>query len=147
MFITTITVSMLFGQCNSCSPTLSKIVFFLSIYPRHSDGPVTVSGMRDQHEFTFFSIFSKTRLFLDTAGLSVPVLDPDYTALDKFLIGQVFLPVCNPFTRNRANFVTVLFKRVRTNFCQSHHWNGFFFYQRRVTILQACAKTCTVQVW
>ena len=93
------------------------------------------------------SAFFEDQAFLDTAGLSVPVLDPDYTALDKFLTSQVFLPVCNPFTRNRANSVTVLFKRVRTNFCQSQHWNGFFFYQRPVTMLQACAKTCTVQAW
>ena len=82
------------------------------------------------------STFFEDQAFLDTAGLSVPVLDPDYTALDKFLTGQVFLPVCNPFTRNRANSVTVLFKRVRTNFCQSQHWNGFFFYQRHVTMLR-----------
>ena len=92
------------------------------------------------------SAFFEDQAFLDTAGLSVPVLDPDYTALDKFLSGQVFLPVCNPSTRNRANSFTVLFKRVRTNFCQSQHWNGFF-YQRHVTMLQACAKTCTVQAW
>ena len=87
------------------------------------------------------SAFFEDQAFLDTAGLSVPVLIPDFTALDKFLIGQVFLPVCNPFTRNRANSVTVLFKRVRTNFCQSQHWNGFIFYQRPVTMLQACAQT------
>ena len=31
----------------------------------------------------------------------------------------------NPFTRNRANSVTVLLIQVRTNFCQSQFWNGF----------------------
>ena len=77
------------------------------------------------------SAFFEDQAFLDTAGLSVPVLDPDYTALDKFLTSQVFLPVCNPFTRNRANSVTVLFKRVRTNFYQSQHWNGFFLSKAR----------------
>ena len=31
----------------------------------------------------------------------------------------------NPFTRNRANSVTVRLIQVRTNFCQSQLWNGF----------------------
>ena len=47
--------------------------------------------MRDKHEFVFFSISSfKHHAFLDTATLFVPVLDPDYTFPDKFLIGQIF---------------------------------------------------------
>ena len=34
-----------------------------------------------------------------------------YTGLDKFLNGRI-VSLCNPFTRNRANFVTVLLVQV-----------------------------------
>ena len=50
------------------------------------------------------SAFFEDQAFLDTAGLSVPVLNPDYTALDKFLTGAVpLLP-----RLNRASFCTGL---------------------------------------
>ena len=38
----------------------------------------------------------------------------------QFLNGRIFY-LCNPFNRNRANSVTVVFTRVRTNFCQCQH--------------------------
>ena len=44
------------------------------------------------------------------------VLDPVYTGLDMFLKGRI-LNLRNPFTRNRSKSVTVLFTRVRRNFC------------------------------
>ena len=47
-----------------------------------------------------------------------------YTGLDKFLNGRI-VSLYNPFTRNRANSVTVLLIQVRTNFCQPQRWNGF----------------------
>ena len=47
-----------------------------------------------------------------------------YTGLDKVLNGRI-VSLYNPFTRNRANSVTVLLIQVRTNFCQSQLWNGF----------------------
>ena len=47
-----------------------------------------------------------------------------YTGLDKVLNGRI-VSLYNPFTRNRANSVTVLLIQVRTNFFQSQLWNGF----------------------
>ena len=43
--------------------------------------------------------------------------DHVWTGPGKFLNGRTFY-LCNPFNRNRANSVTLVFTRVRTNFCQ-----------------------------
>ena len=47
-----------------------------------------------------------------------------YTGLDKVLNGRI-VSLYNPFTRKRANSVTVLLIQVRTKFCLSQLWNGF----------------------
>ena len=47
-----------------------------------------------------------------------------YTGLDKVLNGRI-VSLYNPFTRTRANSVTVLLIQVSTNFGQSQFWNGF----------------------
>ena len=46
--------------------------------------------------------------------------DHVWTGPGKFLNGRTFC-LCNPFNRNRANSVTLVFTRVRTNFCQCQH--------------------------
>ena len=51
--------------------------------------------------------------------------DHVWTGPGQFLNGRIFY-LCNPFNRNRANSVTVLFTRARTNFCHRQHYNEFF---------------------
>ena len=87
---------MLFGQCNSYSPTLSKIVLFLSIYPRHGDGPVTVSGMRDMTWIPALQHFFKDQAFLDTAGVFVTsdTFRPQLHGSGQVFDRRNFLSVC-----------------------------------------------------
>ena len=78
------------------------------------------------------------------------ILDPFYTGPDKFLNGQIFY-LCNAFTRNGVNSVTVLFTRVRESFCQCQncfslpfschiwpcwHWSGQIFERTNFLPLQ-----------
>ena len=61
-----------------------------------------------------------------------------YTGLDKFFNGRI-VSLYNPFTRNRANSVTVLLIQVRTNFCLSQLWNGFLI---KGAELRSTLSTC-----
>ena len=62
---------------NSSCRIFSKIFLSPSIYPRHSEGPVTVSGRKNMTSICVLQHFFKDQAFLDTAGLFVPVLLPD----------------------------------------------------------------------
>ena len=70
--------------------------------------------------------------------------DHVWTGPGKFLNGRTFY-LCNPFNRNRANSVTLVFTRVRTNFCQCQHYKVvvvvFLFRQKRLALVKTCWDT------
>ena len=65
----------------------------------------------------------------------------------RFLNGRIFW-LCNPFTPNCSNSVTVLLTPVSTNFCLCQLWNGFFHRRHVITRLQAfTAQTVQKRAW